>query len=288
MNVDDLVFVNDKYAFIDKARSLGLAVPKSFLITSRNQLLDFDFNNKNCLYICKSTRHVHLNQRLAIKLPRPARFETVEYINRLSISEDCPYILQEFISGKEYCAHGTCINGELRLYTCSHSSSSQLNYKHIDLPDILEWCTHYIREVKLTGHISFDFIVNDTDEKPYAIGCNPYVNSAITAFYNHPNIVDAYFPPGPSSSIVPLPTARLTYWLPHELWNIFRNIRSIKKSIGSLKIIFSGKEAIWSWDDPLPFLLHYHIHFLYLLFENLFSRRVRFFNKIDCCMGELA
>lgn len=224
-----------------------------------------------------------------IKLPQSTRVTTVEYINKLAINEDCPYILQEFISGDEYCTHVTCANGELTLFTCSHSSSSQLYYKHIEHPAILQWCTQYVQAFKLTGQISFDFIISDHDKKPYAIGYNRYVNSAITSFYNHPNVADAYFlNESLSSLIVPLSTARLTYWLPHELWDLFRNIRSSKKSIESLKIIFYGKEAIWSWDDPLPFLLHYHIHLLYLLFDNLFSKQIRFFNKIDCCIGTLA
>jgi len=280
--------VDNKYTFMDKARSLGLTVPQYFLITSRHQLLNFDFNNDHCLYICKSAIFDHLNQRLMIKLPQSTRVATVEYINKLSINEDCPYILQEFISGKEYCTHITCVNGDLTLFTCSHSSSSQMYYKHIEHPAILEWCTQYIQAFKLTGHISFDFIVSDHDGKPYAIGCNPYLNSAFTSFYNHPNVADAYFPNNSLSVLVPSSTARLTYWLPHELWDLFRNIRSIKRSIESLKRIFYGKEAIWSWDDPLPFLLHYHIHIVYLLFDNLFSRHVRFFNKIDCSIGTLA
>jgi hypothetical protein len=285
MNIEDMICVNNKYTFVDKARSLGLSVPKSFLITSRQQLIDFDFMTERCLYICKSAISNHLHKQPMIQLPQSTVIETIEYINKLSINEDCPYILQELISGKEYSTHGTCIDGELTLFTCTQSSSSQLNYKHIHHPAIFEWCTQYIRSLKLTGHISIDFIVSDNDGKAYAIACHPHVNSAITAFYNHPNLVDAYFPSELSSSIVPLSSARLIYWLPHEVWNIVRNIRSLKKSFQSLKTIFYGKEAIWSRDDPLPFLLHYHIHILYLLLDNLFSKHVRFFNKIDCCIG---
>jgi hypothetical protein len=141
--------------------------------------------------------------------------------------------------------------------------------------------------LKLSGHISFDFIVNDNDGKAYAIGCNSYINSAVTEFYNHPNMVDAFFPNESLSLISPLITAREIYWFPNELWRIIRNIRSIKNLNESLKRIFYGKEAIWSWNDPFPFLLHYHIHLFYLLLENLFSKHIRFFNKIDCSIGKL-
>jgi hypothetical protein len=288
MNVDEIALVDNKYRFTNTARSFGLSVPKSFYITSRRQLLNFNFNNEHRSYICKSIIYDWLDRTENIKLPRSTRIETIEYINRLSISKEYPYILQEFIQGEEYCTHGTCLDGELTLFTCSHSSAWQLNYKHVEHPEIFQWCTTYIRQLKLTGHASFDFIVSNDDGKPYGIECNPRVHSAITAFYNHPNIADAYFRSDLSTPLIPLPTARETYWITHELWRIFRNIGSIKKSFQSLKKIFFGKEAIWSWDDPLPFLLHYHVHLVYLLLDNLRPSYVRFFHKIDCCLGELS
>lgn len=227
-----------------------------------------------------------LDRGTNIILPRTTRVETIEYINGLPITEECPYILQEFIQGKEYCTHGTCLNGELTLFTCSHSSAWQLNYKYIEYPEIFQWCTKYIRELNLTGHASFDFIVSDDDDgKVYCIECNTRVHSAITTFYNRPNIADAYFLPSPPTPIISLSTAREMYWLPHELWRIIRNIGTINQSF---KRIFYGKEAIWSWNDPLPFLLHYHLHLVYLLLDNLRPSSITFFHKIDCCLGELS
>jgi hypothetical protein len=275
-------YVNHKYAFIEKARELDLTVPKTILITSRRQLLDFNFDQEDCLFICKSIRTNH-----SIKLPRLTSAETIDYIHKLSITEDNPYVLQEWISGEEYSTSGVCIEGELTLFTCSRSSSWQLNYKHIEHPEIFHWCRQYIHALKLTGQLSFDFIINDKDRKPYAIKCHPSINSTITDFYNHPNLADAYFPKQSLSLISPLRNAREIYWFPHEIWRICRNIRSIDISVQSLKRILFGREAIWSVDDPLPFLFHYHIHILYLLIENLFSKPIRFFQKIDCSIGKL-
>ncbi|CAF1309180.1 unnamed protein product [Adineta ricciae] len=288
LNTDEITLVDNKYSFTDKARSLGLPVPKSHYITSRRQLMDFNFDQEKRPYICKSIMYDWLDRGAMITLPRATRAETIEYINRLPISEECPYILQEFIQGDEYCTHGTCLNGNLALFTCCHSSAWQLNYKHIDHPAILQWSTTYVRELKLTGHASFDFIVSHDDGKAYGIECNPRVHSAITAFYNHPRIADAYFPSDFQTTMIPLPTARETYWLTHELWRIIRNIQSSDQVCQSLQRIFYGREAIWSFDDPLPFLLHYHVHIVCLLLDNLRPTRIRFFHKVDCCLGELS
>ncbi|UJR13809.1 hypothetical protein I4U23_000820 [Adineta vaga] len=285
LNSDHLMIIKNQYTFIEKARSMNLTVPISFLITSRQELLNFDFNNIDHSYICKpAIPNNDIHHDKTIKLPRSTLTETIESINKLSISEDCPYLLQKFISGQEYSTHLTCINGEIKLFVCSLKT----HYKHIDRPDILQWCTQYIQTLKLTGHLSLNFIQNDLDGQVYAIECHPYVNSVITSFYNHPFVANAYFESESTSMIVPLSSTRIIYWLPNELWQFCRNIRSMKKLMACLRMIFTGKEAIWSWNDPLPFLLHYHIHFLYLLFDNLFSKQIRFFNKIDCCMGTLA
>ena len=280
--------VDNKYTFTDQARSIGLSVPKSFYVTSREELLNFNFANERRPYICKSIVYDWLDRAVHVRLPLATREETIEYINRLPVSEECPYILQEFITGEEFCTHGTCLDGCLTLFNCCPSSPWQLNYKHVDNPEILQWCTKFVRECDLTGHASFDFIVSDDDGKPYGIECNPRVHSAITAFYNQSNLARAYFRPPLSTPILPLANARETYWLPYELWRIFYNIRTPEKSLISLKRILFGKEAIWSWKDPLPFLLHYNVHFVYLLLDNLRPNMVRYFTKIDCCIGELA
>ena len=288
MTVDDVALVDNKYTFTDKARSLGLPVPKSYLVTSRRQMLDFDFENESRPFICKSIMYDWLDRGAITTLPRATRADTIAYIHGLPVSEECPYILQEYIQGDEYCTHGTCMDGKLTLFTCCHSSAWQLNYKHVDHPAILEWSTRYVQALKLTGHASFDFIVSHDDGKAYGIECNPRVHSAITAFYDQPHVADAYFQPGPSKAIVPLSTARETYWLTHELWRVLRNIRSMEKVCQSVQRIVNGKEAIWSGDDPLPFLLHYHVHIVYLLLDNLRPSRGRYFAKIDCCIGELS
>ena len=274
--------MEDEYAFIAQARSFDLPIPKTLLFTSRRQLLDFDFDGNDRSFICKSIRS---NQSL--KLPRTTPIQTIEDINKLWISEDHPYVLQEWIVGTGYSTYAVSIKGELTLFTCSQSSSNQKNYQHIDHLEIIQWYRQYFQASNFTGHISFDFIVNDQDQKPYPIKCNPSINSAITMFYNHPNLSDAYLCRQPSILIKPLITAREIYWFPDEIWRMIVNIRSMNTCVRSVRRILFGKEAIWSWDDPFPFLFHYHIHFFYLLLENLFSKQCRFFYKIDCSLGEL-
>ncbi|CAF0928601.1 unnamed protein product [Adineta ricciae] len=283
--VEQLDMLSDKCAFIDQARSFGLTVPKSYRITDRQQVLDFDFSKEKHEFILKSIAYDSISRLNLRKLPCHTRQETIDYVSSLPIGKDSPWILQEFIPGKEYCTHGAVRNGELRLYCCCESSPWLLQYKHINnKPLILEWVCEFCARINLTGQASFDFIESIEDGRPYAIECNPRTHTAITAFYNQPLVAQAYLDKEPLTSgpIQPLSTARETYWLYHELWSLFR-IRCFQDWLCHFNRLFHGKEAIYSIDDPLPFLLHYTVHMPYLLLLNLLHPRQ--YNKVDCALG---
>jgi carbamoylphosphate synthase large subunit len=94
----------------------------------------------------------------------------------LPISKDDPWILQEFIAGREYCTHGTVRNGRLQVYACCESSASQLNYAMADKPEIRSWVEKFVGALGVTGQLSFDFI-EAADGRVYAIECNPRTHS---------------------------------------------------------------------------------------------------------------
>lgn len=175
--------------------------------------------------------------------------------------------MQEFIPGKEYCTHSTVRDGDLRLYTCCQLSSWLLHYKHLDnKPLVLEWVRKFCAQANLNGQISFDFIESTENGRPYAIECNPRTHTAITAFYNHPLVAEAYLDTKhlPNGPIQLYSNARETYWLYHELWNLFK-VRRIEDLRRVLQRLIHGKEAIYSIEDPFPFFLHYNVHMPYVL-----------------------
>ena len=153
-----------------------MSAPKLYHITSADQLLAFNFENEQFPFICKRIDYDKFDRSKLILLPRPARAETVSYINLLLVDNEHPYGFQEFIQGQEYCTHRTCIDSELTLYTCSRSSAWKMNYKQVEHLAIFERCMTFIRSLKLTGHVSFDFIVTNNDGRQYAIECNPRVH----------------------------------------------------------------------------------------------------------------
>jgi hypothetical protein len=51
------------------------------------------------------------------------------------------------------------------------------------------------------------------------------------------------------------------------------------------KIIARGKDAIFDWSDPLPFLMAHHVHIPWLLIRNLLQ--LRDWIRIDFNIGKL-
>ncbi len=276
--------LDDKFAFVERARSLSLSVPKSFLITSPEQVLNFDFSNEMHKYILKSIPY-DSNRRLNLtKLPCNTLEETTAFVRSLPISEKKPWIMQEFIPGQEYCTHSTVRNGQSTLYCCCPSSAFQVNYEQVDKPEIKKWIDRFLAEIEGTGQASFDFI-QAKDGTVYAIECNPRTHSAITLFYNHPGVADAYLnPQSPTEPIQPLTDAKPTYWLYHEIWRL-NEVRSLKQLRLWIRNILRGKDAVFIANDPLPFLMVHHWQIPILLLESL--RQLRGWIRIDFNIGEL-
>lgn len=275
--------LDDKFELCQQSHLLGLSAPQAFLITDPQQILDFDFkNNQGRKYLLKSIQYDSVSRLDMTKLP----FEGMEeYIKNLPISKEKPWAMQEFITGKEYCTHSTVRKGKIRLHCCSESSPFQINYEHIEKPEIYSWVETFVRELNLSGQISFDFIQTE-DGTVYPIECNPRTHSAITMFYNHPGVADAYLKDSENEekAITPLTNSKPTYWLYHEIWRL-TGIRSISDLKAWSKKMTRGTDAIFQLNDPLPFLMNPHWQISLLLMQNL--RPLKDWVKIDFNIGKL-
>jgi predicted ATP-grasp superfamily ATP-dependent carboligase len=275
--------LDNKFTLCDKARSFGLSAPKSFLITNPQQVLDFDFAADGSQYILKSIRY---NSVSRLDLTRFPFAGMADYLKNLPISKENPWMMQEFITGQEYCTHSTVRNGKIRLHCCSKSSAFQVNYEHIDKPEIYSWIEKFVKELNLTGQISFDFIQAENGTI-YPIECNPRTHSAITMFYNHAGLADAYLKDSQDENeapIVPLSDSKPTYWIYHEMWRL-NEIRSLSDLQAWMQKVFRGKDAIFQINDPLPFLAVPHWQITLLLLQSL--RQLKDWVRIDFNIGKL-
>jgi hypothetical protein len=276
---EDIVrMLDDKADFSKLAVSLGLRVPDWVRVTDSRQILDFDFPAGRD-YVLKRIAYNPVGRLDLPRLSKQTPQHNAAQARWLPVSEDDPWIMQEFIAGKEYCTHGTAVNGRLQVYVCSESSASALNYAMVDKPEIRSWVENFVSGLGVTGQFSFDFI-EAADGQVYAIECNPRTHSAITVFHDHPQLASAYLQPD-HPVITPLPDARPTYWIYHEIWRLLTQ----RGRRARLTSILRGRDAIFARWDPLPYLMVHHVQIPALLIDNL--RRRRGWTKIDFNIGKL-
>ncbi len=268
--------LDDKYEFSGMSTAAGLPVPDSRRVSAPDQVAAADLDGP---FIMKSIPYDPVNRLDLTRLPLDTVERTAAFARTKPISEATPWILQAFVEGQEYCTHSTVRDGEVQLHGCCESSAFQINYEMVDKPEIEEWVRKFVRAYNLTGQVSFDFI-QATDGSLYAIECNPRTHSAITMFYDHPGVADAYLETG-TSVIRPLPSSRPTYWIYHEIWRLLTEPRKLSR----LRTILRGKDAIFDWSDPLPFLMVHHLQIPLLLIRNLLRRGT--WIRIDFNIGKL-
>ncbi len=278
---ETLARLDDKAQFAETAAALGLSVPDAHRITDPDQVLGFDFAAAGAPpYILKSIAYDPIRRLDLTRLPGPDAEATRAFVAALPISPENPWVLQSFVAGQEYCTHSTVRDGQVQLHCCCESSAFQLNYAMVDIPEIEQWVRRFVAGLGLTGQVSLDFIRGE-DGRYYAIECNPRTHSAITMFYDQPGVADAFLE-HTQQTLTPTPDSRPTYWLYHELW---RALSRPREAAAALARIRAGKEAIFAWDDPLPFLLVHHLQIPSLLLDNL--RRGGSWTRIDFNIGKL-
>ncbi len=275
--------LDDKYEFARLAESLGLAVPGTSRVTCADEVIGFDFSARDAPYVLKNLAYDPVNRLDLTPLPRPTDGQTVAFARSKPISAATPWIVQQKLSGQEYCTHSTVRDGRILVHACCASSAFQLNYEMVDRPDIERWVRGFVEPLRLTGQVSFDFI-EGSDGQVRAIECNPRTHSAITMFYDEPDLAAAYLGERPAGvpPLVPRPDSRPTYWLYHELWRLLRAPRTARERWA---VIAHGKEAVFDRHDPLPFLLVHHLQIPSLLLGNLL--RGRPWTRIDFNIGKL-
>jgi hypothetical protein len=99
-------------------------------------------------------------------------------------------------------------------------------------------------------------------------------------FHDDPRLADAYLA-DEHPVITPRPGARPTYWFYHEMWRLLTQSDRRQR----LATVLRGTDAIFDWQDPLPYFMVHHLQIPWLLLDNL--RRRRGWTRIDFNIGKL-
>lgn len=251
--------LHEKDAFMRTAKELGLPVPETHDVTSPQQVMEIlrrsnrdetatqqrgdggstgrskrsfilktvdvdDTHRANMTLLPLSSASASASVSSSseggdISLP-----DTEQYIARLPISEQNPWIAQQFVpGGHEYCTHALVVRNEVRCFTACASAELLMHYEALQPTSalhaaMLEFTRAYVARHssgsgnssagrrgaagEMTGHLSFDFMVEDVavsgssscekyERRLYAIECNPRAHTAVVLFAQHGPAMEA-------------------------------------------------------------------------------------------------
>lgn len=219
-NVRVTQMLHEKHTFVEHTKQIGLHVPETHTITSREQVehaLQQAAPGRKYILKTIGMNDAARGEILSTLLPKETPHATKKYLAALHISPQSPWILQQFILGQEFCTHALVIRGQVRAFVACPSAELLMHYRALPADSALSQAmlqftrTYAAAEGEtFTGHLSFDFLVegDDTDTTTtttqrrrrdpreivlYPIECNPRAHTAVCLLTNrNPDMIHAY------------------------------------------------------------------------------------------------
>lgn len=250
--------LHHKFEFNQQVVSLNLPAPKSYQTHTSEEILSLLDKIPSEKIVLKPSYSRFATQTLLLK-KEAAKAYVFNHKEVFTI----PYVLQEFIEGKELCSTSFALEGELLSHvTYSHDftagKGAGICFEAIHHPAIENWVRLFVKQTQFTGHLSFDFIINDKEEL-YPLECNPRATSGLHLLVHQKNYIENLTqtklnleiqktPPSPEKK-AQIKLAMLVYG--------FFSIRSISECFNWFKIFFTAREVIFSLNDIKPFFIQF-------------------------------
>lgn len=218
-SLEQLHELHHKYDFIQLAESMGLPVPATHLINSRQEwvqaqvVLEMEgewvwkpvysrFAAKVCMPI-SSTADFHG----AEAEPKKAYAGKIKQHSILSgppddvtISAASPWVAQAYVAGQMLCTYSVAYEGKIVAHATydsryrTGSVGASVFFEQVEHEGAYEWVRQFVQATGFSGQIGFDFIEAE-DGQVYAIECNPRATSGIHLFYPGDGLVRALLVP---------------------------------------------------------------------------------------------
>ncbi len=169
-------------------------------------------------------------------------------------------LIQTLISGRLVSTLSIVTHGQLRGSVTYEGSvfagSVAICFDPIPMPQrVQEWIATFIAGLSgYHGFLAFDFII-DENGMPWAIECNPRLTSGIH-FLNSEAVAACLTAADNSDTHVGTLTGR-KQWFYSTLTEAYASLFKgrIREFAYTLKQLMVSGDVVWSWRDPLPFLL---------------------------------
>ena len=304
-DVETTQTLHEKHSFIKHTKAVGLTIPETHEITSRATVEHIlRMTRPGSKYIMKTIGMDDSVRADMSLLPRATEIETSKHIARLKISEQSPWILQQYIKGNEYCTHSLVVKGQVKAFVACPSAELLMHYEALPFGSslsqaMLDFTKRFAARggSTFTGHLSFDFMVEDEDVLDpknitlYPIECNPRAHTAVALFNKTTTMVDGYLSALDSANsttetpiIRPVSDERY-FWIGHDLvTRIVLPTTSflthtlplsglLQNYIRFPTLLLNWKDGTYELWDPLPWWWLYHVYWPMRFLNCIFQGR---------------
>jgi ATP-grasp domain len=250
-NFDTLIGLHDKWLFVEKARQLGLSVPATTRIASRDDLVRV-FGERDPSRTVYKPIYSRFAAQTVVRPPGIEALEGVEPTPRR------PWIAQEYLPGRPFATFSIAHRGRITAHATyatdfCHDFGPTVVYRRVEHAAVWQWVRTFVDAVQYTGQVGFDFI-EDSSGRISAIECNPRLTGGMYLLKDDPRFAEAYFDPatGPIEAIRGR-SYTFRFWL---FWTLFRHTKSFPGFSEWCRHFFGGRSTNeFVWSDPLPRLM---------------------------------
>ncbi|WP_217559104.1 ATP-grasp domain-containing protein [Paenibacillus sp. GbtcB18] len=173
-----LIALHDKASFIRLVEEAALPAPHTVLLETEGDMHAFLEREGTRKWVLKPVFSRFANHT---RLYGPG-----EVLPRINVSPDNPWVVQHFVEGQEYCVYAVAHEGRLTAYAdyaadFTAGRGATIYFKSCGRRDLFGWVEHFVREIRFTGQIAFDFIVHESGVI-YPLECNPRATSGLHLF----------------------------------------------------------------------------------------------------------
>lgn len=133
-----------------------------------------------------------------------------------------------------------------------HAGTVAVAFRRCEDCEVAEaWVAKFVERTGYSGFIAFDIIIDENGE-PFPIECNPRLTSGLH-FFDHAYLSAALLNRQPSA---PMFKPVKIFQEGHTTLAIaYSHILQPKAFVQRFGKVFSTRDVLWSWRDPLPFLM---------------------------------
>ena len=245
---DKILKFHHKYRFIECARSYGLGVPYTDILTSKAEV--WARVQAKPHVVAKPVYSRFGSEAILCALGE----KEIQKLNSIECSPGRPWVVQQFIEGRAICSYSVAHQGQLLAHTSYQGSyfagKATIDFRYDSNAAVQAWVEAFVRAENVSGQISFDFI-QASDGQVYAIECNPRTTSGVHTFEPHEGLVLALCREGRPSLLVPTGKRRAHLGLAMLIYGL-SDVKSFRDALRWLKSFMGHQDVVLNWKDPLP------------------------------------